>query len=158
MMIASTAAMTYAAPQMSRRSAMSKLATLAALGAGLFSVPAKAKAQTQGPTPPAGLDHAGHIEWLIGQMTLVEKAGQLNLLGDPFRFRPQNVNPLDGLGDPGRVTRMIRSGEVGNLFNGVGAEAGEMRRLLLADDQGHAVGAAQAHQGGQGDLAGVALA
>ncbi|MGQ2989463.1 MAG: beta-glucosidase BglX [Brevundimonas sp.] len=134
MMIASTAAMTYAVPQMSRRSAMSKLATLAALGAGLFSVPSKAKAQTQGPTPPAGLDHAGHIEWLIGQMTLVEKAGQLNLLGDPFRFRPQNVNPLDGQGDPARVTRMIRSGEVGALFNGVGAEAGRRVQRIAVEE------------------------
>ena len=51
------------------------------------------------------------VEDLIARMTIQEKAGQLNLLGDPFRFRPQNVNPLDGQGDPARVTRMIRTGE-----------------------------------------------
>ena len=53
-----------------------------------------------------------------------EKAGQLNLLADPFRWMPTAVNPLDGTGDPARVTALIREGKVGSLFNGIGAEAG----------------------------------
>ena len=67
-------------------------------------------------------------------MTIQEKAGQLNLLGDPFRFRPMNVNPLDGQGDPARVTRMIREGTVGNLFNGVGAEAGRRIQTIAVEE------------------------
>lgn len=135
MMIATTAAMTYSSPLMSRRSAMSKIASLAALGAGLFSVPKAAKAnQAARPVAPDGMDHAQRIEWLIGQMTLVEKAGQLNLLNDPFRFRPQSVNPTDGLGDPARVSRMIRAGELGALFNGVGAEAGRRIQRIAVEE------------------------
>jgi beta-glucosidase len=134
MMIASTAAMTYSAPKMSRRSAMSKLATLATLGAGFFAVPTKVRATADSPTPPSGLDHDTHIDWLISQMTLVEKAGQLNLLNDPFRFRPQSVNPTDGQGDPARVARMIRAGELANLFNGVGAEAGRRIQRIAVEE------------------------
>lgn len=68
--------------------------------------------------------HAARIEALIAEMTIEEKAGQLNLLNDPFRFRPQSVNPTDGEGDPARVSQLIREGKLGNLFNGVGAEGG----------------------------------
>ncbi len=67
-------------------------------------------------------------------MTLTEKAGQLNLLGDPFRFRPQNVNPLDGQGDPSRITAMIREGKVGNLFNGIGADAGRRIQRIAVEE------------------------
>jgi beta-glucosidase len=78
--------------------------------------------------------HAERIEALIARMTIVEKAGQLNLLGDPFRFRPQNVNPLDGQGDPARVTALIREGKVGNLFNGIGAEAGRRIQRIAVEE------------------------
>jgi beta-glucosidase len=74
------------------------------------------------------------VDALIARMTIQEKAGQLNLLGDPFRFRPMNVNPLDGQGDPARVTRMIREGLVGNLFNGVGAEAGRRIQTIAVEE------------------------
>jgi beta-glucosidase len=77
--------------------------------------------------------HAERIEALIARMTIVEKAGQLNLVGDPFRFRPQNVNPLDGQGDPARVTGLIREGKVGNLFNGIGAEAGRRIQTIAVE-------------------------
>nr|WP_029414748.1 glycoside hydrolase family 3 N-terminal domain-containing protein [Brevundimonas bacteroides] len=78
--------------------------------------------------------HAERIEALIARMTIVEKAGQLNLVGDPFRFRPQNVNPLDGQGDPARVTALIREGKVGNLFNGIGAEAGRRIQRIAVEE------------------------
>jgi beta-glucosidase len=69
-------------------------------------------------------------------MTIQEKAGQLNLLGDPFRFRPKNVNPLDGQGDPARVSQMIRQGQVGALFNGVGAASGRtIQRIAMEESR-----------------------
>ncbi|PZO03586.1 MAG: beta-glucosidase, partial [Alphaproteobacteria bacterium] len=106
----------------SRRSVLSA-AGLAAFGAGLFSSPGNACAQD-----------VERVEALIAQMTIVEKAGQLNILGDPFRFRPQNVNPLDGQGDPERINNMIREGTVGNLFNGVGAEAGRRIQTIAMEE------------------------
>ena len=35
------------------------------------------------------------VDALIARMTIEEKAGQLNLLNDPFRWRPEGVNPGD---------------------------------------------------------------
>ena len=82
------------------------------------------------------LPHAARIEQLIAAMTIEEKAGQLNLLNDPFRFRPQSVNPTDGEGDPARVTAEIRAGRIGNLFNGVGAETGrEIQRIAVEESR-----------------------
>ncbi len=107
----------------SRRGVLSAAAGLAAFGAGLFSVPGNVRAQD-----------VERVEALIAQMTIVEKAGQLNILGDPFRFRPQNVNPLDGQGDPARINDMIRDGTVGNLFNGVGAEAGRRIQTIAMEE------------------------
>jgi len=118
--------------QMSRRSAMSNLAILATLGAGLFSA---SKAKAEGQTPVRSVEeHADMIEGLIAQMTIEEKAGQLNLLADPFRFRPQNVNPLDGQGDPAKVNDAIRAGHCGALFNGVGAEAGRRIQRIAMEE------------------------
>ncbi len=107
----------------SRRSLLSAAAFLAA---GLIAVPRVAVARQA--------DHLSRVDALIARMTIQEKAGQLNLLGDPFRFRPQNVNPLDGQGDPARVARMIRDGTVGNLFNGVGAEAGRRIQRIAVEE------------------------
>lgn len=120
---------------MSRRRALSSLAILSALGASLFSA-SKARAATSAQAAPVGAsaDHAALIERLIGEMTIVEKAGQLNLLADPFRFRPQNVNPLDGQGDPAKVADAIRSGQCGALFNGVGAEAGRRVQKIAVEE------------------------
>ena len=111
---------------MSRRSALSRLSALVALGAGVFTGPRVAHAKQ--------VDHRALVDDLIGRMTIEEKAGQLNLLGDPFRFRPQNVNPLDGQGDPARITQMIREGKVGALFNGVGAEAGRRIQSIAINE------------------------
>ena len=102
------------------------LAALAALGAGAVAAPRTASARQAA--------DLARVDALIGRMTIQEKAGQLNLLGDPFRFRPLNVNPLDGQGDPARVTQMIRDGTVGNLFNGVGAEAGRRIQTIAVEE------------------------
>lgn len=77
---------------------------------------------------------AARIDDLIARMTIQEKAGQLSLFGDPFRFRPQNVNPLDAAGDPARITAMIRAGQVGALFNGVGAASGRVVQRLALEE------------------------
>jgi len=80
--------------------------------------------------------HRSKIESLMAQMTLEEKAGQLNLLADPFRWMPTAVNPLDGTGDPARVTELIRAGKVGSLFNGIGAEAGrKIQRVAMEESR-----------------------
>ena len=82
------------------------------------------------------LPHAARIEQLIAAMTIEEKAGQLNLLNDPFRFRPQSVNPTDSDGNPARVAEDIRAGRLGNLFNGVGAESGrEIQRIAVEESR-----------------------
>ena len=112
----------------SRRGILAGAAGLAALGAGVFAVPRVASAKQA-----ADLER---VNALIAQMTIEEKAGQLNLLNDPFRFRPQSVNPTDGDGDPARVTQMIREGKIGNLFNGVGAEAGaRIQRIAMEESR-----------------------
>lgn len=80
--------------------------------------------------------HRQKIEDLIAAMTVEEKAGQLNLLADPFRWMPTAVNPLDGTGDPARVTALIREGKVGSLFNGIGAEAGRrIQRVAMEESR-----------------------
>ena len=78
--------------------------------------------------------HRQRIEDLIAAMTIEEKAGQLNLLADPFRWMPTAVNPLDGTGDPARVTAMIRDGKVGSLFNGIGAETGRRIQQVAMEE------------------------
>lgn len=118
---------------MSRRRALSGLALLSALGASLFAAPKVMAANPAVPTR-SPREHDALIEGLIAQMTIEEKAGQLNLLPDPFRFRPQNVNPLDGQGDPARVNEAIRTGQCGALFNGVGAEAGRRVQRIAVEE------------------------
>lgn len=98
----------------------------AALGASMLMTASQTRARVT--------THVERIEALIARMTIVEKAGQLNLVGDPFRFRPQNVNPLDGQGDPARITGLIREGKVGNLFNGIGAEAGRRIQTIAVEE------------------------
>ncbi len=82
--------------------------------AGLVMAPRMAAAQAQA--------HLGRVNGLIAQMTIEEKAGQLNLENDPFRWRPEGVNPGDTLdNNQANIAAMIRTGQVGALFNGVGA-------------------------------------
>ncbi len=119
--------MTDTLPHSSRRTVLTTAAAvLATMGLGILTAPRATAAQTAA--------HRSRVDALMARMTIVEKAGQLNLLGDPFRFRPMNVNPLDGQGDPARITQMIRDGHVGNLFNGVGAEAGRRIQKIAVEE------------------------
>lgn len=62
------------------------------------------------------------VNALIARMTIEEKAGQLNLQNDPFRWRPEGVNPGDALNtDQAQTAADIKAGRIGALFNGVGA-------------------------------------
>ena len=62
------------------------------------------------------------VDALIARMTIEEKAGQLNLMNDPFRWRPEGVNPGDRLdSDQAQTAADIKAGRIGALFNGVGA-------------------------------------
>ncbi len=104
---------------------------MAAAGLGMFASNVVAAPRISSRKSEADLDR---VDALIARMTTEEKAGQLNVLADPFRFRPQNVNPLDGQGDPARMTQMIRDGQVGCLFNGVGAEAGRRIQTIAVEE------------------------
>lgn len=85
-----------------------------ALAAGMMVAPKMAKAQAQ-----TNLDR---VNALIARMTIEEKAGQLNLQNDPFRWRPEGVNPGDALdANQEQTAADIRAGRIGALFNGVGA-------------------------------------
>lgn len=86
-----------------------------ALTAGLMLAPRIAAAQAA-----VNLER---VDALIARMTIEEKAGQLNLQNDPFRWRPEGVNPGDTLDTNQEQTAAdIRAGRIGALFNGVGAK------------------------------------
>lgn len=74
----------------------------------------------QAGSTPAPVDMAA-IASLVSRMTPEEKAGQLTIVNDPFRWRPGGVNPGDLDGDQTRTLAEIRAGRLGGLFNGVGA-------------------------------------
>lgn len=74
-----------------------------------------------GITAVARQKHAERIEALIREMTIEEKAGQLTLLNDPFRWSADGVNPEDADVGAAMTAAMIRAGRVGALFNGIGA-------------------------------------
>jgi beta-glucosidase len=82
--------------------------------AGMMMAPRISAAQAQA--------NLSRIDALIARMTIEEKAGQLNLMNDPFRWRPEGVNPGDALDtDQSQTAADIRAGRIGALFNGVGA-------------------------------------
>ncbi|HWL68470.1 MAG TPA: glycoside hydrolase family 3 N-terminal domain-containing protein [Geminicoccus sp.] len=92
---------------------------------------------TRGAMAVVPADDRLRIDRLIALMTIEEKAGQLTLLADPFRWRPTGVNPgdTDGLDtDQARIARLIRAGRLGALFNGVGAEAGRSLQRLAVEE------------------------
>nr|AEH59053.1 glycosyl hydrolase family 3/N terminal domain protein [Lysobacter sp. ATCC 53042] len=72
------------------------------------------------------------IEALIDRMTLEEKIGQLSILADSIRPFAFDVNPDSFQWGPDRTREMIRAGQVGALFNGVGAKEGrELQRIAV---------------------------
>ncbi|RZJ97017.1 MAG: beta-glucosidase, partial [Brevundimonas sp.] len=85
-----------------------------ALMAGMMMAPRIAAAKAQ--------ENLSRVDALIARMTIEEKAGQLNLMNDPFRWRPEGVNPGDALdSDQTQTATDIKAGRIGALFNGVGA-------------------------------------
>ncbi|HWQ87126.1 beta-glucosidase BglX [Brevundimonas sp.] len=97
-----------------------------AMAAGMVMAPRIAAAQAA-----ADLDR---VNGLIARMTIEEKAGQLNLLNDPFRWRPEGVNPGDFNPDQAAVAADIRAGRIGALFNGVGAQGTRMVQEMAVRD------------------------
>lgn len=82
--------------------------------AGMMMAPRIAAARAQ--------EHLSRVDSLIARMTIEEKAGQLNLMNDPFRWRPEGINPGDALDtDQAQTAADIKAGRIGALFNGVGA-------------------------------------
>lgn len=71
---------------------------------------------------------------LIARMTPEEKAGQLTVMGDPFRWRPGGVNPDDMNVDEARTAAEIRAGRLGALFNGVGAAGARTVQRLAVEE------------------------
>ncbi|MBI2262403.1 MAG: glycoside hydrolase family 3 C-terminal domain-containing protein [Caulobacterales bacterium] len=98
-----------------------------ALTAGLMLAPRIAAAQAT-----ANLER---VNALIARMTIEEKAGQLNLQNDPFRWRPEGVNPGDTLdANQEQTAADIRAGRIGALFNGVGAATTRLVQDMAVKD------------------------
>ncbi|HZW16227.1 MAG TPA: glycoside hydrolase family 3 N-terminal domain-containing protein, partial [Brevundimonas sp.] len=98
-----------------------------ALTAGLMLAPRIAAAQAA-----VNLER---VDALIARMTIEEKAGQLNLQNDPFRWRPEGVNPGDALDTNQEQTAAdIRAGRIGTLFNGVGAKTTRFVQEMAVKD------------------------
>ena len=76
------------------------------------------------------------IEALIVRMTLQEKIGQLSILADSIRPFAFDVNPDSFQWGPQRTRELIQAGEVGALFNGVGAAEGrELQRISVEESR-----------------------
>jgi len=71
---------------------------------------------------------------LVARMTPEEKAGQLTVMADPFRWRPGGVNPDDMNVDEARTAGEIRAGRLGALFNGVGAAGARTVQRLAVEE------------------------
>ena len=79
---------------------------------------------------------AARIAGLVARMTPEEKAGQLTVVNDPFRWRPGGVNPGDFNADQTRTAEEIRAGRLGALFNGIGAEGARgVQRMAVEESR-----------------------
>ncbi|MBB5875630.1 glycoside hydrolase family 3 N-terminal domain-containing protein [Xanthomonas sp. 3498] len=77
------------------------------------------------------------IESLIARMTVEEKVGQLGVFADMVRPFAPDVNPEANVRNADEVLQQVRSGLVGSLFNGGGAESGRMiQRAALESRMG----------------------
>jgi beta-glucosidase len=76
------------------------------------------------------------IDELISRMTLEEKLGQLGVFADSLRPFAPDVNPDANARDAAELTRHIRAGRIGALFNGVGAALGrEAQRVAVEESR-----------------------
>lgn len=101
------------------------------MGMTALSVMAAAAA----PVRASAADEA-RIEDLIRAMTLEEKAGQLTIMPDLSRAGAfANANPTQ-VAERNEILDQVRQGEVGALFNGVGAEgARELQRIAVEESR-----------------------
>jgi beta-glucosidase len=101
---------------------------------GLFGRIALAGLAASLPRPARA--RGARIAELVARMTPEEKAGQLTVVNDPFRWRPGGVNPGDFDNDQARTAAEIRAGRLGALFNGVGAAGGrEVQRIAVEESR-----------------------
>lgn len=75
-----------------------------------------------------------HIEKLISQMTLEEKAGQLTILADTVRPCNPDINPEVNHRQAHEMVEQIRKSRVGSLFNGVGIKEGREAQRLAVEE------------------------
>ncbi|MFC0633101.1 glycoside hydrolase family 3 N-terminal domain-containing protein [Brevundimonas balnearis] len=101
----------------------------------LMGASALAIAMTAPPVRASAADEA-RIEDLIRRMTLEEKAGQLTIMPDLSRAGAfANANPTQ-LAERAEILDQVRDGEVGGLFNGVGAAgARELQRIAVEESR-----------------------
>ncbi len=74
------------------------------------------------------------IESLISRMTVEEKVGQLGVFADMVRPFAPDVNPETNVRNAEQVLEQVRTGRVGSLFNGVGAEAGRRIQQVAVEE------------------------
>lgn len=107
---------------------------------GLYRLPAVSRrgflalAATVALPPARAAAEGARIADLVARMTLEEKAGQLTVMADPFRWRPGGVNPDDMNVDEARIAADIRAGRLGALFNGVGAAGARTVQRLAVEE------------------------
>jgi beta-glucosidase len=78
--------------------------------------------------------HEALIEQLIARMTVEEKAGQLTIMPDLSRAGAfANANPQQKA-EREDVLEQVRGGEVGGLFNGVGAEGARQLQKIAVEE------------------------
>ena len=74
------------------------------------------------------------IESLISRMTVDEKVGQLSVFADMVRPFAPDVNPEANVRNAEQVLEQVRTGRVGSLFNGVGAELGRRIQQVALEE------------------------
>jgi len=74
------------------------------------------------------------IEKLISSMTVEEKAGQLTILADAIRPCNPDINPEANARGAREMLEQIRQGNVGSLFNGVGAAEGREAQRVAVEE------------------------
>jgi len=74
------------------------------------------------------------IEKLISSMTIEEKAGQLTILADAIRPCNPDINPEANARGAREMLEQIRQGNVGSLFNGVGAAEGREAQRVAVEE------------------------
>ncbi|CAE7180802.1 bglX [Symbiodinium pilosum] len=75
-----------------------------------------------------------HIEKLISQMTLEEKAGQLTILADTVRPCNPDINPEVNHRQAHEMVEQIKKSRVGSLFNGVGIKEGREAQRIAVEE------------------------